>query len=273
MPPPRASARMCSCRAISRSRSCSPPPWYGTTLVSAQHLRRRQPPLYPALGDPRVGVRQRVTLRLLRGGLEDARHQTVEQLGWSLPDHVVCPIASGSLFTKLGRVPPSGGAGARRRRASSSNGAQATGCDPVAEAFDAGNETCVPRQDPDTIAKSLAIGNPTDGPYALELARSSGGGIDSVTRRGDPRGHRAARRDHRRVHRDCGRRRPRVLAKLAERGDISPDERVVVYITGEGLKTLEATASCSRCTRSSPRSRVSTRRRRDRSAAAAGSAS
>ena len=66
------------------------------------------------------------------------------------------------------------------------NGAQAEGCSPVAQAFDAGWDVCKPVK-PDTIAKSLAIGNPADGPYALELARRSGGAIDVGHRRRDPR--------------------------------------------------------------------------------------
>ena len=120
------------------------------------------------------------------------------------------------------------------------NGAQAEGCAPVASAFAAGHDVCRPVK-PDTIAKSLAIGNPADGPYALELARRTRRLGRRRQRRGDPRGHRAA-----------GRRRPgiftetaggvttAVLAKLAARGDIDPDERVVLVITGEGLKTLDA---------------------------------
>ena len=73
-------------------------------------------------------------------------------------------------------------AGARRGKLPAFNGAQADGCSPVATAYAEGWDVCRP-QKPDTIAKSLAIGNPADGPYALELARRTGGGIDSVVRR------------------------------------------------------------------------------------------
>jgi threonine synthase len=155
---------------------------------------------------------------------------------------VVCPIASGSLFTKLGRgFSEWRGLGLVDGELPRFNGAQATGCDPVAEAFGDGSDTCLPRQDPDTIAKSLAIGNPADGPYALELARSSGGGIDSVTDAEIREGISLLAETTGVFTETAGGVTTAVLAKLAERRDISRDERVVVYITGEGLKTLEAT--------------------------------
>ena len=114
-------------------------------------------------------------------GSKTLAFETAEQLGFELPDRVVAPIASGSLFTKIARGFRSGS-----RSACSSgelptfNGAQAAGCSPVATAFADGRDFCQPVK-PDTIAKSLAIGNPADGPYALDLARSTGGAIESVT--------------------------------------------------------------------------------------------
>ena len=85
------------------------------------------------------------------------------------------------------------------------NGAQAEGCSPVAQAFDAGWDVCKPVK-PDTIAKSLAIGNPADGPYALELARRSGGAIDAVSDDEIRAGIRLLAADHRHLHRDRRRR-------------------------------------------------------------------
>ena len=93
---------------------------------------------------------------------------------------------------------------------------------------------------PDTIAKSLAIGNPADGPYALELARRSGGGVDAVTDDEVREGIRLLAETTGIFTETAGGVTTAVLRKLAERGDIDPDERVVLVITGEGLKTLDA---------------------------------
>jgi threonine synthase len=172
-------------------------------------------------------------------GSKTLAFETIEQLGFELPDRVVCPIASGSLFTKIARgfeewleLGLVGG------ELPTLNGAQAAGCSPVASAFAAGQEVCRPVK-PDTIAKSLAIGNPADGPYALDLARRSGGAIDSVTDDEAREGIRLLAQTTGIFTETAGGVTVAVLAKLAERGDIDPDERVVVYITGDGLKTLD----------------------------------
>ena len=93
---------------------------------------------------------------------------------------------------------------------------------------------------PDTIAKSLAIGNPADGVFALEVARSTGGSIDSVTDEEIVDGIRLLAETTGIFTETAGGVTTAVLAKLAERGDIGPSDRVVLYITGEGLKTLDA---------------------------------
>ena len=174
-------------------------------------------------------------------GSKTLAFETVEQLGWELPDRVVAPIASGSLFTKIARgfeewielglvdgVVPA------------MNGAQAAGCGPVAEAFAAGQDICRPVRTPETIARSLAIGNPADGPYALDLARRTGGSIEAVTDDEIRAGIRLLAETTGVFTETAGGVTAAVLAKLAERGEIDADERVVVYITGEGLKTLDA---------------------------------
>jgi threonine synthase len=173
-------------------------------------------------------------------GSKTLAFEIVEQLGWELPDRVVAPIASGSLYTKIGKgfeewlkLGLVGGS------APAMNGAQAEGCSPVATAFEAGADFCKPVR-PSTIAKSLAIGNPADGPYALELARRSGGAIDSVTDDEVRAGIRLLAETTGIFTETAGGVTTAVLAKLAERGDIDPDERVVLVITGEGLKTLDA---------------------------------
>ena len=119
------------------------------------------------------------------------------------------------------------------------NGAQAIGCSPVANAWSDGHEVCRPVK-PDTIAKSLAIGNPADGPYALELARRSGGGIDAVSDDEIRDGIRLLAETTGVFTETAGGVTTAVLKKLADRGDIGPDERVALVITGEGLKTLDA---------------------------------
>ena len=173
-------------------------------------------------------------------GSKTLAYETVEQLGFELPDRVVCPIASGSLFTKIARGFEEWlELGLVEGELPTFNGAQATGCSPVATAFQAGNDFCRPVK-PDTIAKSLAIGNPADGPYALDLARRSGGAIDSVTDDEIREGITLLARTTGIFTETAGGVTVAVLAKLAQRGDIDPDERVVAYITGDGLKTLDA---------------------------------
>jgi threonine synthase len=162
-----------------------------------------------------------------------------EQLGWSIPDRIVAPVASGSLFTKIARgIEEWGEVGLVEGEIPTMNGAQALGCSPVAEAFEQGWNICKP-QKPDTIAKSLAIGNPADGPYAVELARKTGGAVDSVTDEEIVDGIRLLAETTGIFTETAGGVTTAVLRKLAERGDIGPDERVVAVITGEGLKTLD----------------------------------
>jgi threonine synthase len=172
-------------------------------------------------------------------GSKTLAFETVEQLGWELPDRVVAPIASGSLFTKIARGFEEWlELGLVQGSLPRFNGAQAAGCSPVATAFDAGHDFCKPVK-PDTIAKSLAIGNPADGPYALDLARRTEGSIDSVTDDELRAGIKMLAETTGIFTETAGGVTVAVLAKLAERGDIDPEERVVAYITGEGLKTLD----------------------------------
>jgi threonine synthase len=173
-------------------------------------------------------------------GSKTLAYEVIEQLGFETPDRVIVPVASGSLFTKLHKgyrewtqLGLASGAVPRF------NGAQATGCDPVADAFAEGRDVCKPVK-PDTIAKSLAIGNPADGPYALDVARDTGGGVDSVTDDEIRDGIKLLAHTTGIFTETAGGVTTAVLKKLADRGDIDPNERVVLYITGEGLKTLDA---------------------------------
>jgi threonine synthase len=172
-------------------------------------------------------------------GSKTLAFETAEQLAFQAPDRVVCPIASGSLFTKIALGYQEWiEAGLLDGKLPAFNGAQAAGCSPVATAYADGKDFCRPVK-PETIAKSLAIGNPADGPYALELARKTGGGIDSVTDDEIREGIKLLAQTTGIFTEAAGGVTIATLAKLARRGDIDPDERVVAYITGEGLKTLD----------------------------------
>jgi threonine synthase len=173
-------------------------------------------------------------------GSKTLAFEVAEQLGWELPDRCVVPIASGSLFTKINRGFEEWlELGLIEGDVPVMNGAQADGCSPVAQAYAAGTDICRPVK-PDTIAKSLAIGNPADGPYAVELANRTGGSVDSVSDDEIRAGIRLLAETTGIFTETAGGVTTAVLAKLAERGDIDSDERVVVFITGEGLKTLDA---------------------------------
>lgn len=176
-------------------------------------------------------------------GSKTLAYEIAEQLGWELPDRCIVPVASGSLFTKIAKGfqewTELGLIDDPSRPLPRMNGAQAQGCSPVASAFAEGHEVCRPVK-PDTIAKSLAIGNPADGPYALELARSTGGSVDAVSDDEIRAGIRLLAETTGIFTETAGGVTTAVLAKLAQRGDIDPEERVVLVITGEGLKTLDA---------------------------------
>jgi len=172
-------------------------------------------------------------------GSKTLAFETAEQLGFELPDRVVAPIASGSLFTKIARGFEEWlEIGLLEGELPAFHGAQAAGCSPVATAYEAGQDFCRPVK-PDTIAKSLAIGNPADGPYALDLARRTQGSIEAVTDDEIREGIKLLARTTGIFTETAGGVTVAVLAKLAARGEIDPGDRVVAYITGEGLKTLD----------------------------------
>jgi len=175
-------------------------------------------------------------------GSKTLAFEVAEQLGWRMPDCVVVPIASASMFTKIhkgfselqkvGLVAP----GNVRML-----GAQAEGCSPVVQAARAGSYDVRPVR-PDTIAKSLAIGNPADGYYALKIVEQTSGALDAVH---DPEivdGIRLLARTEGIFAETAGGVTVGVLKKLAAQGKIDPDELVVAYITGNGFKTVDAVA-------------------------------
>ena len=173
-------------------------------------------------------------------GSKTLGYEVAEQLGWRLPAQVVVPIASGSLMTKidkaftefikLGLVEPS---------PYKIFGAQATGCSPVATAWKAGVDVVKP-QKPNTIAKSLAIGNPADGPYAIDVANRTGGAIEDVTDDEVVAGIRLLAETEGIFGETAGGVTIASLQKLLAKGLIDPNAETVVLNTGDGLKTLDA---------------------------------
>jgi threonine synthase len=214
---------------------------YGTNLVGIRGTYDDVNRLCTELSQTHPWAFVNVNLRpYYSEGSKTLAFETIEQLGWALPDRIVAPIASGSLFTKLAKgIREWSEVGLIDGELPTFCGAQALGCSPVATAFSEGWEVCKPQR-PDTIAKSLAIGDPADGPYALDLARSTGGVIESVTDEEIREGIRLLAETTGVFTETAGGVTIGVLAKLAEAGTIGSDERVVAYITGEGLKTLDA---------------------------------
>jgi threonine synthase len=215
---------------------------YGTNLVGVRGTYDDVNRLCTQLAETHPWAFVNVNLRpYYSEGSKTVAFETIEQLGWELPSRVVCPVASGSLFTKIaGGIRQWQDVGLVDGPFPCFNGAQAQGCSPVATAFEEGWEICKPQR-PDTIAKSLAIGDPADGIYALELARESGGGVDAVTDEEIRGGIRLLAETTGIFTETAGGVTTAVLAKLAQRGEIGDGERVVLVITGEGLKTLDAT--------------------------------
>jgi threonine synthase len=175
-------------------------------------------------------------------GSKTLAYEVAEQLGWRLPDRAIVPIASGSLFTKvwkgfqelgkLGLVDPAA-------TLPKMVGAQALGCSPVVTAWDANTLDVVPVK-PTTIAKSLAIGNPADGYYSLKIMKQSGGEATSVTDEEIIEGMKLLARTEGIFAETAGGVTVGVLKKLVEQGQVDPDELIVVYVTGNGLKTQES---------------------------------
>jgi threonine synthase len=176
-------------------------------------------------------------------GSKTLAYEVVEQLGWQLPDHIVAPLASGSLFTKIYKgfqeFVQVGLVGEKPVRFS---GAQAEGCSPIAQAFQEGRDFIKPVK-PHTIAKSIAIGNPADGPYAIDIANRTGGSIAAVTDEEIIEGIKLLAETEGVFTETAGGTTIAVLKKLVEQGRIDPAETTVAYITGNGLKTTEAIAS------------------------------
>lgn len=173
-------------------------------------------------------------------GSKTLGYEVAEQLGWKLPDHVVAPLASGSLFTKIYKgFQEFIQVGLVEDKHVRFSGAQAEGCSPIASAYREGRDFIKPVK-PSTIAKSIAIGNPADGVYALDVARKTNGNIESVNDAEIVEGIKLLAETEGIFTETAGGTTIAVLKKLVEAGKIDPDESTVAYITGNGLKTQEA---------------------------------
>ena len=173
-------------------------------------------------------------------GSKTLGYEVAEQLGWRLPAQVVVPIASGSLMTKIDKAFTEFiKLGVVEASPYKIFGAQATGCSPVATAWKAGVDVVKP-QKPNTIAKSLAIGNPADGPYAIDVANRTGGAIEDVTDDEVVAGIRLLAETEGIFGETAGGVTIASLQKLLAQGLIDPNADTVVLNTGDGLKTLDA---------------------------------
>jgi threonine synthase len=166
--------------------------------------------------------------------------EVAEQLGWRLPGQYVAPMASGSMLTKINKgFKELVGAGLVPASTWKVFGAQSTGCSPIASAFEAGTDTVTPVR-PTGIAKSLGIGNPADGPYALDAVRGSGGAMAAVTDDEIREGIRLLARTTGVFAETAGGVTVAVLSKLVKSGQLDPSVETVVFNTGDGLKTTDA---------------------------------
>jgi threonine synthase len=174
-------------------------------------------------------------------GSKTLAFEVAEQLGWRSPDAMVIPAASGSLYTKVGK-------GLRELHKvglldeaprTALHGAQAAGCSPIATAFATGSEDVRPVK-PNTVAKSIAIGNPADGYYALKEAKATSGSIVSVPEGSVAEGMRLLARTEGIFTETAGGVTIAALEHLVRTGAVTPDQETVALITGMGLKTLEA---------------------------------
>ena len=173
-------------------------------------------------------------------GSKTLGYEVAEQLGWRLPDQVVVPVASGSQLTKVDKgfreLTELGLVDAKSYRVF---GAQATGCSPVATAFKAGHDVVRPVK-PDTIARSLAIGAPADGPYVLDVVNRTKGAVEDVSDEEIVEGIRLLARTEGIFAETAGGVTVATAKKLVETGQLDPDAETVLLITGDGLKTLDA---------------------------------
>ncbi|MQA86125.1 MAG: threonine synthase [Streptosporangiales bacterium] len=181
-------------------------------------------------------------------GSKTLGYEVAEQLGWRLPEQIVIPIASGSQLTKVDKAfHELAKLGLVEERPYRVFGAQASGCAPVSSAFRAGHDVVQPVR-AETIAKSLAIGNPADGPYVLDVVRRTNGAVEDVSDEEIVDAIRLLAATEGIFAETAGGVTVATLRKLVAEGRLDPDAETVVLNTGDGLKTLDAVVDAVRPT-------------------------
>ncbi len=216
---------------------------YGPTLVAVDGSYDDVNRLCSELGDKYPWAFVNINIRpYYAEGSKTLGHEVCEQLGWRAPDHCIAPMASGSLFTKIYKgIKELAWLGLIDWQPTRMSGAQALGCSPIAEAYDRDSWNIRP-QKPDTIAKSLAIGNPADGYYALKTMRDTNGSATAVSDEEIIKGIQLLSETEGIFAETAGGVVISGLRQLVREGRVGPDEVVVAFITGAGLKTQEAVA-------------------------------
>ena len=177
-------------------------------------------------------------------GSKTVGFEIAEQLGWRLPDNVVCPMAGGSVIRKIRKAfNELVQLGLVESKPVRFFGAQATGCSPISVAVKQGLDYIEPQR-PNTIARSLAIGNPADGPAAAKMIQASGGYAEDVSDLEIVSGIQELAETEGIFTETAGGVTISVTARLYAHGRISPDELTVSVITGNGLKTTDALTGC-----------------------------
>jgi threonine synthase len=175
-------------------------------------------------------------------GSKTLAFEIAEQLGWRLPDQIVVPVASGAQLVKIDKgIRELVSLGLVEDKPVKIYGAQATGCAPVSNAFKEGHDVVAPVR-PSTLAKSLAIGNPADGPYVLDVCRRTGGTVEDVSDEEVVDGIALLARTEGIFGETAGGVTVGTLKKLVESGQLDPSLETVVINSGDGLKTLDAVA-------------------------------
>ena len=216
---------------------------YGPTLVAVDGSYDEVNRLCSELSDKHPWAFVNINMRpYYAEGSKTLAFEVCEQLGWRSPDHCIVPLASGSLYTKIYKgLKELAWLGLVEWRGTRMSGAQAAGCSPIVEAWERQSFDIKP-QKPNTIAKSLAIGNPADGYYALKVMSQSGGQGVAVSDDEVVEGIKLLAETEGIFAETAGGVVIAGLRRLVERGLIDPEELVVAFITGAGLKTQEAVA-------------------------------
>jgi threonine synthase len=215
---------------------------YGATVVPIEGTYDDVNRLSMEVADELGWAFVNVTLRpFYAEGSKSLAFEIAESLGWRLPDAIVAPIASGSLFTKVARgMDELVAVGLVEPKPVKFVGGQASGCSPVARAFSDGSDVIRPVRRPDTIVRSLAIGSPADGRYALELARRTGGSIEAIPDEATAAAIRAIAATEGVFSETAGGVTLAAAQAARTSGVLEADDEVVVLLTGNGLKTPDA---------------------------------